>query len=631
MWTTPHAPLLPHIGKHDFRTTSTVTPQRQEQRPTIIVDYKGAAPQTALPVKFVPIAKDRPLLPLLSHSPLGPLQSLLLSSVAPLLPSLAPPKAYHYIMGGLTHVETRQTAVPGAHSEKSWLRDSGLRRVNAWMLLAVLSSFTSGYDGSFFTGLLTVAEFFIDFAPESSSKVGLLGTSGVLGLLVGPWISQYFADKIGRPRTMIISSVVMIIGGGLTTIRVLDPQSQQATWIVGRVVASVGAGIGLVAAPALITELAHPRHRAILVAFFWCGFYLGSIVAASVTYAMNGWFSDWAWRLPSLLQVAPAAIQLPFLFFCPQSPRWLAAKGREAEASQILAKYHANGDESHPVVLHQMADIRDAITLDKASAEASILDLFRGKAALRRVWVIIVLSVATQWVGNALLTYYLPTILATIGISSTLEQARFNIAIAAFNLVVSTFWGSQVERFGRRTLFLASGVGMLICFTVITALSATYAKDPSNTGVGKSVIAFIFFFYFFYDMALTPLAIAYPAELLPYRLRSKGLALNTTLIAVALCFNIWVNPIALEAIAWRYYIVFIVVISLYLVNVFLFFPETKGKSLEQLETIFEGQSIVFRNGTASVKPRDSEALHHTTSELEGNADFDEKHSDDVKI
>ncbi|PWN21875.1 putative sugar transporter [Microstroma glucosiphilum] len=535
-------------------------------------------------------------------------------------------------MGGLTHVDTRQTAVPGAHSERLWIFDSGLRRVNAWMFLSILSSFASGYDGSFFTGLLTVTKFFVDFAPENASKVGLLGTSGVLGLLVGPWISQYFCDKIGRPRTMIIASATMILGGGLSTIHIHNnPDGLQAMWIVARVITSIGSGIGLVAAPALITELAHPRHRAILVAFFWCGFYLGAIVAAAVTYGMNGWFSDWAWRLPSLLQIVPAAIQMPFLFFCPQSPRWLAARGREAEASQLLAKYHANGDESHPVVLHQMADIRDVITLDKASAEASMLDLFRGKAALRRVWVIVVLSVATQWVGNALLTYYLPTILATIGISSTLEQARFNIGIAAFNLVVSTFWGSQVERFGRRTLFLCSGVGMLICYTIITALSATYAKNPSNGGVGKGVIAFIFLFYFFYDMALTPLAIAYPAELLPYRLRSKGLALNTTLIAVALCFNIWVNPIAEAAIAWKYYIVFIAVIIMYLINVFLFFPETKGKSLEQLETIFEGRTIVFRNGTASVKPRDSEALHHTTSELEGNLDFDAKHSDDVKM
>ena len=143
-------------------------------------------------------------------------------------------------------------------------------------------------------------------------------------------------------------------------------------------------------------------------------------------------------------------------------------------------------------------------------------------------------------------------------------------------------------------MFLGSGIGMLISYILVTALSASFSQT-ANPATGKAVIAFLFIFYFAYTAALTPLAVAYPAEILPYRLRSKGLAVNVSMIAVALVFNIFVNPIALEAISWKYYIVFCCVLVAFIINVACFYPETMGKTPEALETIFDGDSMfVFR-------------------------------------
>lgn len=154
----------------------------------------------------------------------------------------------------------------------SWIYDSGLRKLNAWMFLCLFSSFSAGYDGSLFSGLLTLKHWFMDFAPPNGNVIGVLGMSGVLGLIAGPWLGQALSDRFGRKWAMMLASATLAIGAGVSAIYVPNnPESQRAVWIVGRVIGSVGAGVGLVAAPALMTELAHPRHRVILVSFFWCG------------------------------------------------------------------------------------------------------------------------------------------------------------------------------------------------------------------------------------------------------------------------------------------------------------------------------------------------------------------------
>lgn len=156
--------------------------------------------------------------------------------------------------------------------QRFWLLDSGMRRLNFWMFMCFLSSFASGYDGSFFSGLLTISPWFADFGYPDANMEGVLGMSAILGLVAGPWVSQWLADRIGRPKTMLIASTVMALGGGLTAVYIPgDPYHQRVMWICARVIVSVGSGAGLVAAPALMTELAHPRQRAVVVSLFWCG------------------------------------------------------------------------------------------------------------------------------------------------------------------------------------------------------------------------------------------------------------------------------------------------------------------------------------------------------------------------
>ena len=144
-----------------------------------------------------------------------------------------------------------------------------------------------------------------------------------------------------------------------------------------------------------------------------------------------------------------------------------------------------------------------------------------------------------------------------------------------------------VDRAGRRVLFLTSTVIMLISYVFITALSGSFTATGASA-VGTAVIPFLFIYYAGYDIAFTPLLLAYPAEIWTFSLRAKGVAISTISNYLALVFNQLINPIAFEGISWKYYFVFLAVLIVVLVTVWITYPETRGRSLEEIAVIFDG-------------------------------------------
>ncbi|TDZ18940.1 Lactose permease [Colletotrichum orbiculare MAFF 240422] len=165
----------------------------------------------------------------------------------------------------------------------------------------------------------------------------------------------------------------------------------------------------------------------------------------------------------------------------------------------------------------------------------------------------------------------------------------------------------MVDKVGRRALFLASGSIMLVSFSIVTGLSGSFATT-GNAPTGTAVIPFLFIFYLGYDIALTPLMVSYPLECWPYRLRAKGLtaALMTSLACIF--FNTFVNPVALESIQWRYYFVFLAVLVIMIVSVWFGYPETRGRTLENVAFLFDGDGAEVGPGTASGALKQAEGL-----------------------
>lgn len=152
-----------------------------------------------------------------------------------------------------------------------------------------------------------------------------------------------------------------------------------------------------------------------------------------------------------------------------------------------------------------------------------------------------------------------------------------------------------VDRAGRRALFLASTVIMLVSYVMITALSGSFTTT-GTAAVGTAVVPFLFIYYAGYDIAFTPLVLAYPAEIWTFSLRAKGVAIAMMSNYGALLFNQFINPIAFEAIAWKYYIVYLVILLVILGTIYQWYPETHGYSLEEIAVIFDGEKARVTDG-----------------------------------
>lgn len=178
-----------------------------------------------------------------------------------------------------------------------------------------------------------------------------------------------------------------------------------------------------------------------------------------------------------------------------------------------------------------------------------------------------------------------------------------------FNFVFATLAALLVDFFGRRFLFLWSGIGMLISYIIWTIFSAIFEQTQS-IAAGRTVVGFIFIFFFHYDIAYTPLLLGYPTEIFPYSMRSKGVTLVLVVTNASLIISAFCNSIAMDNIGWRYYIVFCVILVFVVLNTYFFYPETKGYSLEEIAVLFDGE-----------KPSDIETL--LSRDNEGKVESDE--------
>lgn len=314
----------------------------------------------------------------------------------------------------------------------------------------------------------------------------------------------------------------------------------------------------------------------------------GSLLAAWITFGTRNYDNNWAWRIPSLLQIAVPVFVLPGYLLAPESPRWLASVGRRDEAREFLVKYHADGDETSPLVEFELEEIETTLALEKQFKQTtSYADMLRTKGNRHRTFISITLGVFGQWNGVGIAAYYLAPILGSLGIVSVTNQTMISGFLQVWNLFLAVFAAFSVDRFGRRKLFMISSLGMLCSYIAITALSGSYASTLKSS-TGTAVIPFLFIFYGFYDIAFTPLLVSYPCEIWPYNLRARGLGITLISTQAAIFFNIFVNPIALQAIEWKYYIVYIVLLIIISLTIYFFYPETNGHSLEEVARVFDG-------------------------------------------
>lgn len=210
----------------------------------------------------------------------------------------------------------------------------------------------------------------------------------------------------------------------------------------------------------------------------------------------------------------------------------------------------------------------------------------------------------------------LSRIMDTVGITNKNTQALVNGLLNIWNFGLALTTAFFVERIGRRPLFRISTCGMLVVFIGWTIASARFA-ETSASSAGIAVMALIFIYQVFYCIAFSPLPVAYSVEVLPYSIRAKGMATYVFSTKAAVFVNQYVNPIGIQNIGWRFYIVYVAILAVEACIAYGWFLETKGKALEEIAVIFDGEEANVRiaeNGKGD-GPIDVEETEHATSKV----------------
>lgn len=175
-------------------------------------------------------------------------------------------------------------------------------------------------------------------------------------------------------------------------------------YIIARLLLGFGIPACIVAGSSLIGELGYPKERPVLTSLFNVSYFVGQVVAAGIVFGTNSIKSNWAWRVPSLLQLAPSLVQIIFVYFLPESPRWLISHDRVEEAEAVLIKYHAEGNPESEFVKGEIEQIRTTIQLESEASKKSWLDLVATSGMRRRTLITSMLGLFTQWSGNTLIS-----------------------------------------------------------------------------------------------------------------------------------------------------------------------------------------------------------------------------------
>lgn len=164
-------------------------------------------------------------------------------------------------------------------------------------------------------------------------------------------------------------------------------------YLAGRVIIGFGGGMAKVLAPALLQEIAHPRLRPILSGMFYSFSHAGSIVSSWFVFGtLRMGDTPYAWRVPSLFQIAGPILVVGLTWTAPESPRWLVKCGNEEKALAVLAKHHANADSDDPLALYEFEEIRRTLELERDTKKVSYLDFFKSRPNLHRLAVLVGVS-----------------------------------------------------------------------------------------------------------------------------------------------------------------------------------------------------------------------------------------------
>lgn len=418
-----------------------------------------------------------------------------------------------------------------------------------------------GYD----TGVISGAILFIRQAFSLSSTAQEIVVSSVLiGAVIGASISGFLADKYGRRIMVIAAAFVFGIGAIFTA---LTPDVY--TLIAGRIVVGIAIGIASFIAPLYIAEVAPVSIRGALVSLNQLAITVGIVISYLVDFAFAP-SGGWRWMLG--LAVVPSIILGIGMYLMPSSPRWLYSKGRIDKARSVLERIRMTKNVSE-----EMKEIRASLVCEQECKWSEILD-----PVVRPALIIgIGLAAFQQLTGINTVIYYAPTILEFAGFQSAAVSILATAGIGMINVIMTVVAISLIDRVGRRPLLLIGLIGMI---TSLATLGIAFVLPGLSTSLGLLSVISLMVYVGSFAIGLGPVFWLMISEIYPLRIRGRAMSTATivnwgTNLVVAITFLSLIQLIGTPGTFWLYSIIGIIT----WVFVYFLVPETKGKSLEEIE------------------------------------------------
>jgi len=400
----------------------------------------------------------------------------------------------------------------------------------------------------------------------TDSGLGTVAALLTFGCLVGALFTGNFAEKFGRKKVMITTAVLYLISALGCAL------AESATMlIVFRVLSGLAVGATSVVAPMYISEISPAQNRGRLVSFNQFAITIGIVLAYIFDYLLIG-LGDNAWRY---MLIVPAIFGVLYLIFLltrfPESPRWLLAHGQQQEAIKVL-----NSIGGKTLVDQELPEMERMLLAEQKKEKMSIKELFKGKMG-KIVLIGTLIAALQQITGINAVIMFAPDIFHAAGSakSDSMMQAMI-VGMVNFLMTIVALW--LVDKKGRKTLLLWGAVGMIVSLAYLTL---EFSKPVQN---GAGVLIALLVYISFFAASFAPVMWVIISEIYPNRIKGVAMSFSTAVSWLCTFLTVYFAPIIHGALGLQYLFgIFGIFSIIAFVFVKIWIPETKGKSLEQIE------------------------------------------------
>ncbi|KAJ5992622.1 hypothetical protein N7451_008346 [Penicillium sp. IBT 35674x] len=512
-----------------------------------------------------------------------------------------------------THnLSEKRAAIAGPSGFKGLI---GNKKTFSIGLFASLGGLVYGYNQGMFAQVLTMTSFINKtqgYAATTGTGQGLLTSVLELGAWVGTLFNGYLADAAGRRATVCIAVAVFCVGV------IVQACVENKNYIFGgRFVTGLGIGSLSMVVPLYNAELAPPEIRGSLVAIQQLSITFGIMVSFWLGYGTNfiggtgEGQSDAAYLIPICIQILPALILAAgMLLFMPQSPRHLMNKGREDECLTTLARLRGCSQDDITVRV-EFLEIKALYMFEKetsarkypqwqdGSTKSNFMialndykSLITNKSLFKRLSVACLIMTFQQWNGINAINYYAPFIFEDMGFTGNSEDLLATGVVGVVEFLATIPAVLLVDKVGRKKILITGAIGMAVCHFIVAGIIATYTNNwNDNRAAGWAAVVFVWIYVINFAYSWGPCAWIVVSEVFPLSMRAKGVSVGGSSnwlnnFAVAISTSKFISKTSYGA-----FIFFGLVTTIGALYVHFLVPETRGRTLEEMDEVFGATSF----------------------------------------